>query len=66
MKVPQFKEPGLTDFLTKSQTESSRVQNGFMTKATANNSVLLYSPSMKVYEVKVSDAGVLSATLVAG
>jgi hypothetical protein len=64
--VPNFEEPGLTDFLVRVLTERERVESQLLSRQTANNSVLLYSPSLKVYEIKVSDAGAISATLVSG
>jgi hypothetical protein len=66
LRVPDFKEPGLTDFLTRVLEERDRVTSSLMSRQSANNSVLLYSPSMKVYELKVNDAGAVSATLVSG
>ena len=66
VKVPEFKEPGLTDFLVRVLEERDRVRKDLLSSHTANNSVLLQSPGKKVYEVKVDDAGVISATLVAG
>lgn len=66
IKVPNFKEPGLTEFLIRVQNERERIEATLMSRSSANQSVYLYSPSKKVYEVKVSDAGALSVTLVAG
>jgi hypothetical protein len=65
-KVPEFREPGLTDFLNQVIQERERLDGQRLSKITANHSVLLQSPAGKVYEVKVNDAGVISATLVAG
>jgi hypothetical protein len=65
-KVPTFIEPGLTRYLTDMLLERDRLLAGKLSTIAANKSVLLYSPSEKVYEVKVDDAGVISATLVAG
>jgi hypothetical protein len=66
MKVPTFKEAGLTDFLNKLMIELDRAENDNLSSVTANNSLLLLSPSKKVFEVKVSDTGVLTATKVQG
>jgi hypothetical protein len=66
IKVPEFKEPGLTDFLVRVEAERNREMSNLLSAVSGNRSVLLLSPSKKVYEVKVSDAGVISATLVAG
>lgn len=66
MKVPTFKEPGLTDFLTRMLADRDRIAGSLLSAGTANRSVLLYSPSKKVYEVMVDDAGVITTTLVAG
>ncbi len=62
----QFKDPEVTRFLTEFLREQERTQKEVLSSITANRSLLLYSPSQKVYEIKVSDAGALTATLVAG
>jgi hypothetical protein len=66
MRVPIFQEPGLTQFLVDLIAERDRFALDRLSRITANHSVLLQSPGGKVYEVKVNDAGVISATLVAG
>jgi hypothetical protein len=66
MKIPNFKEPQLTRFLTDMSKEVQTFRIDTMSKTEANHSLLLLSPSRKVYEIKVDDAGVLSATLVMG
>jgi hypothetical protein len=66
MRVPQFKEPGLTKFLEDLDNDLRRAQIFNVNSRTARDSALLQSPSGKVYAVKVDDAGVISTTLVAG
>lgn len=66
LRVPMFPVPGLSDFLTQMINEREREDGDRLHKIKANNSVLLQSSGGKVYEVKVDDAGVISATLVAG
>lgn len=66
VKIPQFKEPGLSEFITRLIEDRDRTTREKLDKVRANTSVLLYSPSKKVYEVTVSDAGALVVTLVAG
>jgi len=66
VKVPPFKEPGLSTFLTDMVKERDRLLATRLSSLTANKSLLLFSPSEKVYEIKVDDAGVITATLVAG
>jgi hypothetical protein len=66
IKVPEFKEPGLTDFLARVEAERNRDLRNLLSAVTGNRSVLLLSPSRKTYEIKVNDAGVISATLVLG
>jgi hypothetical protein len=66
MVVPKFEEPGLTRFLEDMAKEVQLFRTETMNTVRANHSLLLMSPSKKVYEIKVDDAGVLSATLVMG
>ena len=66
MIVPEFKEPGLTHFLTDQDRELSRYKRDSLSAVSANRSVLLYSPSKLVFEVTVDDAGALHVTRVAG
>ena len=65
-KVPTFKEPGLSAFLSSMIVERDRLAETKLSAISANKSVLLFSPSEKVYEVTVSDAGVLVVTQVSG
>ena len=66
MRIPTFKDPGLTDFLVRFQQDRDRLLEETLSKLKANQSLLLQSPAGKVYEVKVSDAGALTITQVAG
>jgi hypothetical protein len=66
MKVPNFKDPDVTKFLTEMLRDFDRSDKGVMSAITANKSLLLYSPSLKVFEITVSDTGVLTATKVSG
>lgn len=64
--VPKFKEPELTRFLEDLLKEVTIRDKDKLYASKANHSVLLLSPSLKTYEIKIDDAGVLSATLVQG
>jgi hypothetical protein len=66
MKVPNFKEPEVTKFLEQFQLDLDRKRANLLNANTANKSILLYSPSKKVFEITVSDAGVITATKVQG
>lgn len=66
MRVPEFKEPGLSKFLLEVDRELQKIRKDSIVNTGANKSVLLFSPSLKVYEVTVTDAGVIIATLVQG
>lgn len=66
MRIPNFKEPGLSKFLSDLQSELKREHTNSVSKVTANHSVLLQSPSDKIYEVTVNDSGVLVVTHVQG
>lgn len=64
--VPDFKEPGLSDFLRRVEADRDRTFRDMLSAVSGNRSMLLLSPGKKVYEVKVSDAGALTVTLVSG
>lgn len=64
MRVPNFKDPELTKFLTSWTKEQDDQKRDLLSAITANHSLLLQSPSNKIYEVKVSDAGALTVTLI--
>lgn len=66
MKVPNFKDPDVTKFLTEMLREFDRTDKQVLSAITANKSLLLYSPGLKVFEIKVSDTGVITATKVSG
>lgn len=66
MKVPNFKDPEITKFLVDFMRDQDKREKDFLKSNTANKSVLLYSPSLKVFEVTVSDTGVLTVTKVQG
>jgi len=66
MKIPPFKEQGLNKFLDELLRELDKSEKDNMSSVTANKSLLLYSPSLKVFEVTVSDTGVLTATKIQG
>jgi hypothetical protein len=66
MKVPNFKDPEVTKFLVEFIREQDRMGKFNMSNVSANKSLLLFSPSMKVFEITVSDTGVITATKVAG
>ena len=62
VKVPQFQDPAVTKFLVEMLRDFDRSDKDVLSSVTGNHSVLLISPSKKVFEVTVSDAGVLSVT----
>lgn len=68
LKVPVFKEEGLTKFLEDMVKHINDQDNLRLHKQTANNSIILQSSFTggKTYEIKVNAAGVLVATLLAG
>lgn len=66
IKVPQFQDTNITKFLNDLVKNIDDTNNGKMSLNTANKSLLLYSPSLKVFEIKVSDTGVITATKVSG
>jgi hypothetical protein len=66
MKVPNFQDPEVTKFLVEFIREQEKREKDFLKSFTANKSVLLFSPSLKVFEVTVSDTGVITATKVQG
>ena len=62
MRVPNFKDVELTKYLTEWDREIQSMKRDFLTNTGGNNSVLLISPSLKVFEIKVTDAGALVIT----
>jgi len=66
MKVPKFQDPDVTKFLEQFLREKEGSDKDVLSSTTGNRSLLLYSPSLKVFEVKVTDAGALTVTKVSG
>ena len=66
MRIPEFKEPGLNQFLTDQDRDIQRFKLATMSGVTANRALLLYSPNKMVFEITVDDAGVLHAVKVSG
>jgi hypothetical protein len=66
VRIPKFEDPEVTQFMVEFMRDQERTNRGKLNAETANRSVLLYSPSKKVYEVTVNDSGVLVVTKVAG
>ena len=66
IKVPKFQDPDVTKFLIEMLREFEKKDKDVLSSITGNRAVLLYSPSKYVFEVAVSDAGVLSVTKVSG
>lgn len=66
LRVPQFIVPGLSRFFEDMIQAMERDKYNKLNSREGNESLLLYSPNKAVWEVKVSDTGVLSTTKVAG
>lgn len=66
MIVPQFKDPEVTKWLNNYQREVDQKFKNLLSTVTANNSLLLQAPNLSVWEVKVSNAGALVITKIAG
>ena len=66
MNIPEFKEQGLSQYLTEREREFDRLKRETLSGISANTSLLLYSPSKMVFELKVDDAGVIHVTKVSG
>jgi hypothetical protein len=64
MKVPIFPDPALTQYLTDLAKEQEDTNKNYLTKGSANHSVLLQSPSNSIYEVLVNDLGIVNTNLV--
>jgi len=65
MKVPNFEDLEVTKFLVELVRELDKTEKVNMSKITANHSLLLQAPNLKVYEVTVDNAGVLVISPVA-
>jgi hypothetical protein len=66
LRVPQFKEPGLSRFFEEMIAAMERDAATKIDKNTANHSVLLQSPNSSVWELTITDAGTVLATKIAG
>jgi len=66
MRIPNFKDIEITKFLVQWDLELQRMRKDQLSAIGGNRALLLYSPSKKVYEITVDDAGVLHTTYVAG
>ena len=67
MIVPEFKDPEVTKFMNTLLREVDQRDKERLSSITANKSLLLITPdTTKVYEVTVSNVGVITATKVAG
>jgi len=66
MRVPNFKDIELTKYLTEWDREIERMRKDTVSAIGANRALLLYSPNKSVFEVKVTDAGALTVTKIAG
>ena len=64
LRIPNFKDAEVTKFFTAWTKDQDKQMKDVLKSNTANHSVLLQSPSNKVYEITVSDAGALVVTLV--
>lgn len=65
-KIPEFQDPQVAKFMTEFMREFDSKDKEYLKLGSANRSLLLYSPSLKVFEIKVSDTGVITATKVSG
>ena len=66
MRIPNFKDPDLTRYLTEWDREIQKNKRDALSAIGGNKSILLFSPSLKVFEVTVTDAGALVVTKVSG
>ena len=66
MRVPTFNDPEITRTFNDLLKELEDFKREILSSVTANRSLLLYSPGKKVFEITVSDAGVITATKVSG
>lgn len=66
MKVPEFKDPAVTKFLTEYIREVDRTNKDVLHSHTANQSLLLYGSGKDVYKITVNDSGTVVATKVYG
>ena len=67
IRVPQFPDvPGLNKFLEEFLQGLNRTTDTKLDRDTANHSLLLQAPDESVWEVKVTNAGALITTKIAG
>jgi hypothetical protein len=66
MKVPPLDNKALKDFLDQLLLELDKTEKDSVSSVTANASLLLLSPSKKVFQITVSDAGALTIVKVQG
>ena len=59
IRVPQFKDPAVTKFLTEYIRGLDRDREDVLHSHKANKSILLYSLRGNVYEITVNNDGVL-------
>jgi len=62
VKVPQFQDLAVTKFFIELLRDFDRSDKDVLSSTTGNHSLLLISPSKKVFEVTVTDAGALVVT----
>jgi hypothetical protein len=66
MKIPNFKDPHVTKFLTEWDREIRNTQQDAMSNVTANRALLLHSPDLAVWEITITNAGAITATKIQG
>jgi hypothetical protein len=66
MRIPIIKDAETHKVLVELNREIENDKKDVLSAVTGNRSLLLYSPSKKVYEVTVTDAGALVITQVSG
>lgn len=66
MIIPQFKDPEVTKFLNLFQKDQDQKFKNLLSSIKGNQSLLLFAPNLSVWEIKVSNAGAITATKIAG
>lgn len=66
MIIPQFKDPEITKFMTAFQKEQDQKVKNLISSVKGNQSLLLFAPNLSVWEIKVTNAGAITATKIAG
>lgn len=59
IRVPNFKDPEVTKFLTNFVKDFEDTKKLYLSRITANRSILLISENGEVFRVTVSNSGVL-------